>query len=136
MYLDVFYSFAIGFVGAILFVLVDKYEPDGTMARLLKFLVLFVSGVAILHKLKPWVLRCFSQREWGRSRHPSALALHSAIPPVPTGSIASPILGSPSDGVACCAIVSGRSELDRLGHVISSAPTLPRHSDQTPHQAK
>ena len=59
MYLDVFYSFAIGFVGAILFVLVDKYEPDGTMARLLKLLVLFVSGVAILHKLKPWGLGLF-----------------------------------------------------------------------------
>jgi hypothetical protein len=65
MYSNVFYSFAIGFVGAILFVLVDKYEPDGPMARLLKFLVLFVSGVAILHKLKPAALRCFSQRECG-----------------------------------------------------------------------
>ena len=54
-----FYSFAIGFVGAILFVMVDKYEPDGPMARLLKFLVLFVSGVAILHKLKPWGLALF-----------------------------------------------------------------------------
>ena len=59
MYSNVFYSFAIGFVGAILFVLVDKYEPDGPMARLLKFLVLFVSGVAILHKLKPWGLALF-----------------------------------------------------------------------------
>jgi hypothetical protein len=59
MYLDVLYSFAFGFVGAILFVLVDKYEPDGPMARLLKFLVLFVSGVAILHKLKPYGLALF-----------------------------------------------------------------------------
>ena len=46
-------------LGAILYVLVDKYEPDGPMARLLKFLVLFVSGVAILHKLKPWGLALF-----------------------------------------------------------------------------
>jgi hypothetical protein len=37
MYSDVIYSFAIGFVGAILFLLVDKHEPDGPMARLLKF---------------------------------------------------------------------------------------------------
>ena len=34
MYLDAFYSLAIGFAGAILFVLVDKYEPDGPMTRL------------------------------------------------------------------------------------------------------
>ena len=31
------YSFTIGFVGAILFLLVDKYEPEGPLARLLKF---------------------------------------------------------------------------------------------------
>jgi hypothetical protein len=43
----------IGFIGAVLFLFVDKYEPDGAMARLLKFLVLFVAGVAILHKLQP-----------------------------------------------------------------------------------
>jgi hypothetical protein len=30
-----FYSFIIGFVGAILFLLVDKYEPEGPLARLL-----------------------------------------------------------------------------------------------------
>ena len=58
-------------LGAILFVMVDKYEPDGPMARLLKFLVLFVSGVAILHKLKPWGLAlfwpagCFAQVVFG-----------------------------------------------------------------------
>ena len=37
MYSDVLYSFTIGFVGAILFLLVDKYEPEGPLARLLKF---------------------------------------------------------------------------------------------------
>jgi hypothetical protein len=52
-------SFMIGFVGAILFLLVDRYEPDGPMARLLKFLLLFVAGVAILHKLKPSGLALF-----------------------------------------------------------------------------
>ena len=59
MYLDVFYSLAIGFAGAILFVLVDKYEPDGPMARLLKFLLLFISMVAIFHRLRPYGLALF-----------------------------------------------------------------------------
>jgi hypothetical protein len=57
--LELVYSLAIGFVGATLFLLVDKYEPDGPMARLLKFLVLFVSSVAILHKLQPYGLALF-----------------------------------------------------------------------------
>ena len=57
--LELVYSLAIGFVGATLFLLVDKYEPDGPMARLLKFLVLFVSSVAILHKLQPYGLGLF-----------------------------------------------------------------------------
>ena len=59
MYLDAIYLLVIGFVGAILFVLVDKYEPDGPLARLLKFLVLFVSMVAILHRLRPYGLALF-----------------------------------------------------------------------------
>ena len=37
MYSDVLCSFTIGFVGAILFLLVDKYEHEGPLARLLKF---------------------------------------------------------------------------------------------------
>jgi hypothetical protein len=56
---DVIYSFAIGSVGAIMFVLVDKYEPEGLLARILKFLVLFVSSVAIMHKLRPYGLGLF-----------------------------------------------------------------------------
>jgi hypothetical protein len=52
MYSDVIYSVAIAFVAAIQFLLVHRHEPDGPMARLLKFLVLFVSGVAILHRLQ------------------------------------------------------------------------------------
>ena len=36
-YSDVLYSFTIGFVGAILFLLVDKHEPEGALARLMKF---------------------------------------------------------------------------------------------------
>jgi hypothetical protein len=46
-------AFVIALVGAVLFLLVDKYEREGPMARLLKFLLLFVAGVAILHKLQP-----------------------------------------------------------------------------------
>lgn len=56
---NVIYAFAIGSVGAIMFVLVDKYEQEGLMAHVLKFLVLFVSGVAILHKLQPYGLTLF-----------------------------------------------------------------------------
>ena len=59
MYSDALYSFTIGFVGAILFLLVDKYQPVGPLARLLKFLILFVAGVAILHKLQPNGLAMF-----------------------------------------------------------------------------
>ena len=33
--------------------------PDGPMARLLKFLILFVASVAILHKLQPYGLALF-----------------------------------------------------------------------------
>jgi hypothetical protein len=59
MYSDVLYSLTIGFVGAILFLLVDKYESEGPLARLPKFLILFVAGVAILHKLQPYGLALF-----------------------------------------------------------------------------
>src|SRR5262249_50743256 len=58
MYSDLFYSFTIGSVGAILFLLVDKYD-EGPLAHLLKFLILFVAGVAILHKLQPYGLALF-----------------------------------------------------------------------------
>jgi hypothetical protein len=53
------YSVIIGFVGAALFLFVDKYERDGTVGNLLKFLVLVVGGIAILHKLKPFGLALF-----------------------------------------------------------------------------
>jgi hypothetical protein len=43
----------IGFIGAVLFLFVDKYEHDGSMANLLKFSLLVIGGVAILHKLQP-----------------------------------------------------------------------------------
>ena len=59
MYSDLRYSFIVGLVGAILFLLVDKYEPEGPLASLLKFLILFVAGVAILHKLKLYGLALF-----------------------------------------------------------------------------
>jgi hypothetical protein len=50
---DIIDALIIGFIGAALFLFVDKYEREGPIARLLKFLVLFVAGVAILHKLQP-----------------------------------------------------------------------------------
>ena len=52
MYSDVIYSFGIGFGGALLFLLVDRYEKDKVVARLLRFMMLAVSGVAILHRLR------------------------------------------------------------------------------------
>jgi hypothetical protein len=36
MNLDLFYAFTVVFVGATLFILVDEYECDGPVARLLK----------------------------------------------------------------------------------------------------
>lgn len=54
-----FYSFTVGFAGAALFLFVDRYERDVTVAALLKFLVLFVGSLAILHKLKPFGLAIF-----------------------------------------------------------------------------
>jgi hypothetical protein len=50
---DIIDALIIGFIGAALFLFVDKYEREGPMARLLKFLVLFLAGVAIVHKLQP-----------------------------------------------------------------------------------
>ena len=50
---DIIDALIIGFIGAALFLFVDKYERDGSMANLLKLLVLVVGGAAILHKLLP-----------------------------------------------------------------------------------
>ena len=52
MYSDVIYSVGIGFGGALLFLLVDRYEKDKVVASLLRFMVLAVSGLAILHRLR------------------------------------------------------------------------------------
>jgi hypothetical protein len=51
---SVIYSFAIGFVGAILFLLVDRYEKNTVAANLLKLVALVISSLAILHKLRPF----------------------------------------------------------------------------------
>jgi hypothetical protein len=55
-------AFAIGFVGAILFLAVDMFERNSLLANLLRVLVLVVGGMAILHKWPPRssALRCFS----------------------------------------------------------------------------
>jgi hypothetical protein len=49
-------AFAIGFIGAILFLAVDMFEYSSVLANLLKLLLLVVSGMAILHKLAPPLL--------------------------------------------------------------------------------
>jgi hypothetical protein len=46
-------ALAIGFVAAILFLAVDMFERDSSVANLLKLLVLIVGAMAILHKLAP-----------------------------------------------------------------------------------
>ena len=68
---DVIYSFAIGSVGAIMFVLVDKYEPEGPVARILKFLVLFVSSVAIMHNaaIRAWAVLAGVSADASRVSH-------------------------------------------------------------------
>jgi hypothetical protein len=57
-----FETLVIGFVGAILFVAIDRLERNGSVANFLKFLVLVVGGAAILHKFGPALLgiECFS----------------------------------------------------------------------------
>jgi hypothetical protein len=49
-------AIVIGFLGTILFVAVDKFEPKNSVANFLKLLVLVVGAVAILHKLGPLLL--------------------------------------------------------------------------------
>jgi hypothetical protein len=41
------------------FLFVDKYEPDSSVANLLKFSLLVVGAAAILHKLRPFGLELF-----------------------------------------------------------------------------
>jgi hypothetical protein len=53
-YDDLLYSLIIGFAGAALFLLVDRLESNRAMGGLLKFLVLFVSGVVIMHRLRSY----------------------------------------------------------------------------------
>jgi len=51
MHYDVLYSLIVSFAGAALFLLVDKYERNHTIAALLKFFVLFVSSIIIMQRL-------------------------------------------------------------------------------------
>jgi hypothetical protein len=45
------YSFTICFVGAVLFLIVDKFEPDRRYANVLKLLILAVGAAAIVSRL-------------------------------------------------------------------------------------
>jgi hypothetical protein len=56
---DLLYSLIISFAGSFLFLLVERYEPNRTIGGLLKFLVLFVSSVIILQRLRPYGLSLF-----------------------------------------------------------------------------
>ncbi len=47
------YVFSVCVVGAILFVGVDKIEPNRRYALVLKFLIVFVSAMAIAGRLMP-----------------------------------------------------------------------------------
>jgi hypothetical protein len=48
-----FYSFTICFVAAVLFLIVDKFEPDRRYANVLKLLILAVGAAAIARQLLP-----------------------------------------------------------------------------------
>jgi hypothetical protein len=51
MFYDAVYSSAIAIAGAIIFLFVDRLEPNRAVAHLLKFLVLFVSSIIIMQRL-------------------------------------------------------------------------------------
>jgi hypothetical protein len=59
MYYDFAYAFFISLAGSILFLLVDKHERNRSVAGLLKFLLLFVSSVVIMHRLRPYGISLF-----------------------------------------------------------------------------
>jgi hypothetical protein len=59
MHDDMLYSLIIAFAGSFLYLLVDKHEPNRTMAGILKFLVLFVSSVIIVNSFRPFGLSLF-----------------------------------------------------------------------------
>ena len=48
-----FYVFTICFVGALLFLIVDKFEPNRRLASVLKFLLLALSAAAVARQLLP-----------------------------------------------------------------------------------
>jgi hypothetical protein len=47
------YSFTICFVGTVLFLTVDKFEPDRRYANVLKLLILALGAAAIARQLLP-----------------------------------------------------------------------------------
>jgi hypothetical protein len=56
---DLVYSLVISLIGAILFLFVDRLESNRALATLLKFLVLFVSGIIIMQRLRPYWISLF-----------------------------------------------------------------------------
>jgi hypothetical protein len=49
-------ALVIGFVSAVLFLAIDAFDRNVAAANLLKFLVLVIGGIAVLHKLGPTML--------------------------------------------------------------------------------
>ena len=80
MYLDAIYSLVIGFVGAILFVLVDKYE-HGTVTEISAAVYIYAGDLSQTATIRTCAV--LASASAGRSRHPSALAPHSASPRSP-----------------------------------------------------
>lgn len=56
---DLLYSLIIAFAGSALILLVDRYEPNRTLAGVLKFLLVFVSSVIVMERLRPYWLSLF-----------------------------------------------------------------------------
>lgn len=56
---DLLYSLIIAFAGSALILVVDRYEPNRTLAGVLKFLLVFVSSVIVMERLRPYWLSLF-----------------------------------------------------------------------------
>ena len=50
---SLFYAFSIGFAGSVLFVIVNRFEPNRRLATLLMMLLIGVTAAAVLNRLMP-----------------------------------------------------------------------------------
>jgi hypothetical protein len=56
---DLLYSLIIAFAGSAQILLVDRCEPNLTMAAVLKFLLIFVSSVMVMERLRAYWISLF-----------------------------------------------------------------------------